>query len=99
MTEQRRVLVEQLLKRQFDGVLDPVIVEVVFFWAHLYLTCTDSSFELFTNVVDKSERKRAESLAPGGTAGAAGDQLLPGHGDGDGAAVLSAPAGPADSAP
>jgi hypothetical protein len=74
--EGRKDAAEQLLVRHFE-YLDPFLVKTLFFWSHLYLNCTEASFELYTNVVDNSELKRGQLLGAEPAASAAGHQLLP----------------------
>ena len=47
--------VEAALLRHFSYV-DDFVVSSVFYWAHLYLTCTDNSFELYTNYYNESDQ-------------------------------------------
>ena len=55
--EGRKDAAEQLLVRHFE-YLDPFLVRSLFFWAHMYLTCTDNSFQLFTDSLNDPDRRR-----------------------------------------
>ena len=50
LSEQRRALAEEALKRQFP-FLHPELVQAFFFWSHFYLTCTDTTF---THLIERS---------------------------------------------
>ncbi|MEN9859577.1 MAG: hypothetical protein RLZZ515_59 [Cyanobacteriota bacterium] len=54
----RKDAAEQLLLQHFD-YLDPFLVRTLFFWAHIYLTCTDASFQLFTDSLNDPDRRRS----------------------------------------
>jgi hypothetical protein len=46
---------EAALLRHFD-YLDAFFVSSVFYWAHMYLTCTDDSFLLYTQASNDSDQ-------------------------------------------